>query len=76
MGISSLATHAVEGHGCAAQGRGAILGHRLYDTRFPFLAKTGFERELCTRFGLKMGGIPVIRLQLEQKGLLEFLVFC
>ena len=41
-GISLLATQAVEGHRCAAQARDAILGHRLYDTRFPFLAKTGF----------------------------------
>ena len=40
-GISLLATQAVEGHRCAAQARDAILGHRLYDTRFPFLAKTG-----------------------------------
>ena len=40
-GISSLVTQAVEGHRCAAQARDAKSGHRLYDTRFPFLAKTG-----------------------------------
>ena len=55
-GISLLATQAVEGHRCAAQARDAILGHRLYDTRFPFLAKTGFQRELCRRFWAPKGG--------------------
>jgi hypothetical protein len=55
-----LATQAVEGHRCAAQARDGILGHRLYDTRFPFLAKTGDGKRFAmyVSLSLKVNYLP------------------